>query len=72
LEEKVAEEKGEDVLCTSIAFVSPLPLLLAFFFVAIAAAASKARIDLCRSRTKCGGNLFNLIFRCVVLDMFLV
>jgi hypothetical protein len=41
LEEKVAEERGDDVLCTSIAFVSPLPLLLAFFFFAIAAAASK-------------------------------
>jgi hypothetical protein len=27
---------------------------------------------LCRSRTKCGGNLFNSNFRCVVLDMFLV
>jgi hypothetical protein len=32
----------------------------------------QARIDLCRSRTKCGGNLFNSNFRCVVLDMFLV
>jgi hypothetical protein len=44
LEEKVAEERGDDVLCTSISFVSPLPLLLAFFFFAIAAAASKQRL----------------------------
>jgi hypothetical protein len=27
---------------------------------------------LCRSQTKCGGNLFNSNFRCVVLDMFLI
>jgi hypothetical protein len=44
LEEKVAEDRGDDVLCTSISFVSPLPLLLAFFFFAIAAAASEQRL----------------------------
>jgi hypothetical protein len=37
----VAEERGDDALCTSISFVSPLPRLLAFFFFAIAAVASK-------------------------------
>jgi hypothetical protein len=41
LEEKVAEERGDDALCTSISFLSALPHLLAFFFFAIAAAASK-------------------------------
>jgi hypothetical protein len=47
LEKKVAEERGDDVLCTSISFVSPLPLLLAFFFFAIAAAAASKQGLIC-------------------------